>query len=110
MCQITKAQYEGGYRIRFSFDDGTERLADFGPFLEASSHPLVRKFLDTELFSQFRIEHWGLTVAWGDNEFDLSADDIHRGDFDAYDPEMVAKVKRSRKSKGCKIASEDIWK
>lgn len=98
MCKITKAQYEGDHRIRFNFDDGTEHLADFGPFLEASKHPLVRKFLDTELFIQFRIEHWGLTVAWGDNEFDLSADDIHRGDFDAYNPEKVAKVKHNRRN------------
>ena len=110
MCKITQAHYEGGYRIRFSFDDGTERLADFGPFLEASTHPLVRKFLDTDLFSQFRIEHWGLTVAWGDNEFDLSAEYIYEGDFDARDLDMVAKVKRARKSKGKKIALEDLWK
>lgn len=82
MCKITKALYEGGHRIRFTFADGSVRLADFGPFISASDNPLIRKFIDTDLFSRFRIEHWGLTVAWGDNEFDLSAEDIYNGDFD----------------------------
>lgn len=81
-CKIIESTYIGGYCILFKFKDGVTRLADFGPFMESSSHNLIRKFLDVELFSKFKIKHWGMTVSWGNNEFDISAIDIYNGEFD----------------------------
>ena len=55
------------YRLRIRFNDGQITDVDFEPFLEASKHPQIRKFLDAELFDSYRIE-WG-NLVWGD--FDL---------------------------------------
>ncbi len=53
-----------GYRLRIRFNDGQITEVDFEPFLQASKHPEIRKFLDAELFYSYRIE-WG-NLVWGD--------------------------------------------
>ena len=30
---VVNAEYRGGYRIRITFDDNTEKTIDFGPWL-----------------------------------------------------------------------------
>ena len=55
------------YRLRIRFSDEQITDVDFEPFLEASKHPQIRKFLNVELFDSYRIE-WG-NLVWG--EYDL---------------------------------------
>jgi hypothetical protein len=53
-----------GYRLRMRFNDGHVSEVDFEPFLQASKHPEIRRFMNHELFSSYRIE-WG-NLVWGD--------------------------------------------
>ena len=100
MIVISKAEYVSAYKIHFVFSDGQQRLADFYPFLSASSHRLINKFLDLNLFKQFYIENWA--VRWGDNECDLNPMEIYYGEFEAADSpykEDIKAVVKARKLK-----------
>ena len=101
---IIEAEYVGDYKIKFTFADGQQRLADFYPFLSGSHHPLIRKFLDVNLFRQFHIEEWA--VRWGDNECDLDPYEIYYGDFESADSPYrldIRKVRRERRSRRMKM-------
>ena len=78
---IQKAEYIKNYQIKVYFTDGKIRTIDLFNFLSTSNHPLINKFLDLELFKQFRIEMG--TLCWGDNEFDLNPMNIYKGKYDA---------------------------
>lgn len=77
----SKAIYIKDYQIEVHFNDGKIRTIDLFNFLSTSNHPLINKFLDMELFKQFRIEMG--TLCWGDNEFDLNPLNIYNGKYDA---------------------------
>ena len=62
-----KAKYLGDYKLRVEFSDGRKQSIDFGPFLRQSLNPLIRKYLDVELFKQFTVAHGDLF--W--NDYDL---------------------------------------
>ena len=40
--RINSAEYLSDYAIRIYFNDGTEKVVDFKPFLFASSHPDIK--------------------------------------------------------------------
>lgn len=50
------AVHEGDYRVRVTFNDGTEQGVDFGPFLIEHPHPQYNKYRDTEQFQTFSVE------------------------------------------------------
>jgi hypothetical protein len=64
---ISSVEWDGEYRIRLRFDDGSGQTLDFVHFLSQSRHPDIRAFLDQQRFSAFRVEYGNLL--WGD--FDL---------------------------------------
>ncbi|MDP2795047.1 MAG: DUF2442 domain-containing protein [Sulfurisoma sp.] len=64
VIDIVAAEPAGDCRLRLDFDDGSEQVVDFKPFLSRSPHPDIRACLDPERFGSFRIEH-GERV-WGD--------------------------------------------
>lgn len=78
---IKKAEYIKDYQIKVYFEDGKMRTIDLFNFLSTSNHPLISRFLNIELFKQFRIEMG--TLCWGDNEFDLNPMNIYTGKYDA---------------------------
>jgi hypothetical protein len=51
------------YSIVLYFDDGKQQLINFKPFLIKSRHPDIRRWLDIDKFSTFRIEYGELV--WG---------------------------------------------
>lgn len=61
---IAHAECHGDYRLAIDFDDGTQQIVDFKPFLVSAQHPDIRVFLDVAKFSDFRIEYGDLV--WGD--------------------------------------------
>jgi len=77
---IQFAEYIADYKIKVTFIDGAIRKIDLKPFLLKSIHPLVRKYLDVDLFKKFKIEQSAL--CWGENEFDINPMSIYNGDFD----------------------------
>lgn len=46
VISINKAEYIAGYKIRFSFSDGTEQLIDFFNFINTAKNPMTKKYLD----------------------------------------------------------------
>jgi len=64
---ILSAEWEGEYRIRLCFGDGSHQTIDFLPFLSQSRHPDIRAFRDPDRFRDFRLDYGNLL--WGD--FDL---------------------------------------
>lgn len=67
IIEIVAAKYIEGYQLEVTFSDGHAQVVDFGPFLTASLNPLIRKYLDQELFQQFAVE--GGDLLW--NDYDL---------------------------------------
>ena len=52
---ITNASYVSDYKVSLEFNDGTEDTVDFGPFLQSSKNQEIRKYLDIDLFKEFRV-------------------------------------------------------
>jgi len=77
---IVRAEWDGDYRIRLDFDDGSSQTVDFLPFLGRSTHPDIRVFLQPELFRAFRLEYGELV--WGDYELCFPTIDLYRNRLD----------------------------
>ena len=74
---LVQAEHAGAYRLRLAFSDGTERVVDFGPFLQSSEHPAIRSFLEPDKFATFRIEQGDLL--WGDYDLCFPIADLYEG-------------------------------
>lgn len=77
VISIEKAEYKGDYLIKFNFSDGTERIIDFGNFLQKEKNPMTKKYLDKELFKSFSINYGDLI--WNDYEMCFPTWDLHEG-------------------------------
>ncbi|MFB9843332.1 DUF2442 domain-containing protein [Mucilaginibacter ginsenosidivorans] len=75
--EIKSAHYTGEYSIDLSFSDGTKRLVDFKPFLKGSLHPSISKYLDKELFLEFKIVAGNLN--WNDYDLIFPVEDLYKG-------------------------------
>lgn len=73
--EIKSAIFIGDYSIRILFTDGYERIVNFKPFLTASLHPSIRKYLDDEIFKQFRIIDGNLN--WNNYDLIFPIDDLY---------------------------------
>ena len=76
LINIIGAETIGDYCLRLSFDDGASKVVSFKEFLEESSHPDVRSFLEPAKFLTFRIEYGDLV--WGDYELCFPVMDLYR--------------------------------
>lgn len=79
VISINKAEYVGGYKIRFSFSDGTEQLIDFFTFLSTAKNSMTRKYLDIQLFEKFVIQYGD--IVWNDYELCFPIWDLHEGEI-----------------------------
>ena len=77
VISITKADYIGGYKIKFSFSDGVERLIDFSRFLKNAKNPMTRKFLDEKRFRNYSIDYGD--IIWNDYEMCSAIWDVQEG-------------------------------
>jgi hypothetical protein len=73
---ITQADRIGDYTLHLQFDDQTEQIVDFKPFLSESLHPQIRAYLDSKKFAAFRIEYGELV--WGDYDLCFPVYDLYR--------------------------------
>jgi hypothetical protein len=55
LIEIISAVYIGDYSIRLFFNDAVCKLVDYKSFIENSSCPLIKKYLDETKFKQFII-------------------------------------------------------
>ncbi len=62
VIQLDRATLAGPHKLRLEFADGKVTTVAFGPFLRASRHPDLRRYLKKENFSRFVVEdgqlHW----------------------------------------------------
>ena len=63
---FNKAEYVVGYKIKFSFSDGVDRLIDFSSFLKNAKNPMTKKYLDKQLFKKYSIKYGD--IIWNDYE------------------------------------------
>lgn len=75
--KIVSARYLSDYAIRIFFNDGSERLVDFKPFLSKSLHPLIKKYLDENMFSNFSVKDGNLN--WNDYDLIFLISDLYSG-------------------------------
>ena len=79
--RITHFEQRGDYRLLVTFADGAQREADFGPFVQNSTHPLIRQFADLEQFATVHLDDFGVLV-WGDEEMDINPVSVYEGEFE----------------------------
>jgi hypothetical protein len=77
LIEIKSAKYIGDFAVRIFFNDGFNKLVDFKPFLEASLHPSVRKYLDEGKFKEYQIVDGNLN--WNDYDLIFPIDDLYEG-------------------------------
>jgi hypothetical protein len=77
LIEIKSVNYIGDYAIRILFSDGVNKLVDFKTFLESSSHPSIRKYLDETKFKQFTILDGNLN--WNDYDLIFPVQDLYQG-------------------------------
>jgi hypothetical protein len=80
VINIFTAELVGDYRIHLAFDDGTQQVVDFKPFLSHSIHPDIRAYLDVSRFGAFRLEHGELV--WGDYDLCFPIIDLYRNQLE----------------------------
>jgi Protein of unknown function (DUF2442) len=74
---ITEAQYVSGYKLLLTFNDGTMRLMDFGPFLAKARNPDTTDYRDLQRFRRFRLRNGDLV--WGDFQMIFPVIDLYEG-------------------------------
>ena len=52
---INEAEYIRDYQLKILFVDGIEKIIDLYSFISKSNHPLIRKYLDINLFKNFTL-------------------------------------------------------
>ena len=77
MIAIEQAEYVEDYVLRLRFSDGQQKLIDFGPFLQQSHHPCIRRYLDKEMFRQFIVADGDLL--WHDYDLCFPIIDLYEG-------------------------------
>ena len=77
--EITEAKYVSGCKIHLTFNDGTARVMDFGPFLRQARNPMTTQYRQLRKFKSFHI-HQG-DLMWGDYEMIFPIADLHRGEI-----------------------------
>ncbi len=78
--KINSAKYLGDFAVRVGFNDGTEKLVDFKPFLHKSLHPSIKKYLDENKFSNFKVIDGNLN--WNDYDLIFPIWDLYNGKID----------------------------
>jgi hypothetical protein len=78
--KIDSAKYLSDFAIRIRFNDGTEKVVDFKPFLSKSLHPSIKKYLDENRFSKFSLTDGNLN--WNDFDLIFPIRDLYDGKID----------------------------
>lgn len=79
VISIEKTEYQGDYRIRFVFSDGTEKIIEFRDFLKNAKNPMTSKYLDENLFQSFTIGYGD--IVWNDYEMCFPIWDLYEGEI-----------------------------
>jgi len=67
IIMVEKAEHLEDYKLTLHFNDATQQIIDFYPFLSSSLNPLIRKYLDKNEFAKYQLTMGDLE--W--NDYDL---------------------------------------
>jgi hypothetical protein len=76
IIRLDSAEYAGANKLHLLFSDGKEKVVDFGPFLENSQHPQIRKYLNPRRFKKFTVEDGELM--WGNFDMIFPIMDLYK--------------------------------
>ncbi len=74
LYDVVSAVYNGGYRIKLTFDDGKKGIVDFSEYL--SKGGVFDRFKDIEFFKNFSINDELGTLTW-QNDIDLAPEQLY---------------------------------
>jgi len=74
LYDVVSAVYNGGYRIKLTFDDGKKGIVDFSEYL--SKGGVFDRFKDIEFFKKFSINDELGTITW-QNAIDLAPEQLY---------------------------------
>ncbi len=77
LISISDVCYSESFKIKIIFNDGTERIVDFEPFLINSQHPQIKKYLNIEKFKNFLLVDGNLN--WNDYDLIFPLEDLYKG-------------------------------
>ncbi|MCP4358697.1 MAG: DUF2442 domain-containing protein [Chloroflexi bacterium] len=77
VVDIKTAEYIEGYKLRLVFNNNKERIVDFGPFLQKTLNPMIRKYLKLDDFKNFTVEYGDLF--WHDYDLCFPIVDLYDG-------------------------------
>ena len=77
VIEIISAQNTGNNSIKIVFNDKTEKIVNFRPFLERSLHPSITKYLNETTFNEFKIVNGNLN--WNDYDMIFPVEDLYEG-------------------------------
>ena len=75
--EITQARYLNDYKIEFEFNDETQKIVDFESFLTQAKNPMIKKYLNLDIFKQFTLRDGD--IDWNDYELCFPIADIYEG-------------------------------
>ncbi len=75
--RVKEAKHVTRHRVDIKFNDGTQRIVDFGPFLKQAQNPMFTKYRRPKEFKSFHIQDGDLM--WGDFEMIFPITDLHAG-------------------------------
>lgn len=76
---VKQADYVSSHKLRLRFNDMTERVMDFGPFLKQAGNPMITKYRRLKEFKAFTLKDGD--VMWGDFEMIFPVWDLYRGEI-----------------------------
>jgi len=79
IIRIEKAKHLGEHKLNLSFNDGTEQIIDFGPFLSSSLNPLIRKYLNRKEFMKYKLDEGDLE--WNDYDLCFPVADLYENNI-----------------------------
>ncbi|MGA2298654.1 MAG: DUF2442 domain-containing protein [FCB group bacterium] len=75
--KIIEAKYLNDYRILLIFSDNSEKIIDFAELLRKSTYPNEKKYLDKNIFKQFKVDYGDLI--WNDFDMCFQAKNLYKG-------------------------------
>ena len=79
LIEVKSASYKNDYTLSIIFNDLSEKLIDFKPFLSKSHHPSISKYLNIDLFKSFEIKDGNLN--WNDYDLIFPVYDLYEGNI-----------------------------
>lgn len=77
VIDIEAVAYVEAHKLLLQFSNGVQQLVDFGPFLRASTNPMIRKYLDLANFKQVALTDGN--IQWNDYDLCFPIADLYAG-------------------------------